>query len=211
MTISTADARAQILAAVRRHRPDACGLPHLPDAPTTDRAPQAQFVDTLNSVGGEYREVVERARIVDALEGELRQRGAETVCSLLDAMPRFDLPVVQFPDPSKWPRLDVAIFPAHLGVAENAAVWIGHAHPFLRPLAFLCEHCFVVLPVSGLVTNMHEAYQRLQSAWNDPTGMGTLEYGVFVSGPSKTADIEQALVTGAQGPRSLTVFLCSSD
>jgi L-lactate dehydrogenase complex protein LldG len=35
-------------------------------------------------------------------------------------------------------------------------------------------------------------------------------FGVFVAGPSKTADIEQILVIGAHGPRSLTVLLVPS-
>ena len=46
---------------------------------------------------------------------------------------------------------------------------------------------------------MHEAYERLSSFDEG--------YGVFISGPSKTADIEQSLVIGAQGPLSTTVFL----
>ncbi len=47
-------------------------------------------------------------------------------------------------------------------------------------------------------SNRHEAYQRIE------VGNG---FGCFISGPSKTADIEQALVIGAHGPRSATVFL----
>jgi L-lactate dehydrogenase complex protein LldG len=39
--------------------------------------------------------------------------------------------------------------------------------------------------------------------------MGSAEYGfgVFLAGPSKTADIEQSLVLGAHGARGLVVFL----
>lgn len=46
---------------------------------------------------------------------------------------------------------------------------------------------------------MHEAYSR--------TEKGGYDYGVFMSGPSKTADIEQALVFGAHGPIQVLVVL----
>ena len=57
----------------------------------------------------------------------------------------------------------------------------------------------ILLPKSQIVNNMHEAYRRIK--FND------YGYGTFISGPSKTADIAQVLVMGAQAARSATVLL----
>jgi L-lactate dehydrogenase complex protein LldG len=46
---------------------------------------------------------------------------------------------------------------------------------------------------------MHEAYNRV--------GNNDYVFGVFISGPSQTADIEQALVIGAHGTMPLTIIL----
>jgi L-lactate dehydrogenase complex protein LldG len=96
-------------------------------------------------------------------------------------------------------RLDVAILAGVLGVAENGAVWVDGANLESRVLPFICQHLVLVLSERGLVPTMHDAYGAIR--------MGDSDYGVFIAGPSKTADIEQSLVIGAHGPRSLTLFL----
>lgn len=93
---------------------------------------------------------------------------------------------------------DLAIIKGRVGVCENGAVWIQQDVE-QRAVYFISEALVIVLRRSDLVNNMHEAYRRIDT--------GTYGFGVFISGPSKTADIEQALVFGAHGPREVTVLL----
>jgi L-lactate dehydrogenase complex protein LldG len=74
-------------------------------------------------------------------------------------------------------------------------------------LYFLSQHVVLVVPADRVVNNMHEAYDwiDLQAAGGSP--FAEARWAAFMSGPSKTADIEQALVIGAHGARSLHVYL----
>jgi L-lactate dehydrogenase complex protein LldG len=96
-------------------------------------------------------------------------------------------------------KLELAILDAQFGIAENGAVWISDKNISHRLIPFITLHLVLILNGEDIVENMHEAYERLSSFEEG--------YGVFISGPSKTADIEQSLVIGAQGPLSTTVFL----
>lgn len=92
----------------------------------------------------------------------------------------------------------VACIAGGIAVAENGAVWVDESMMGNRMLPFICQHLVLVLKATNLVANMHEAYRNIETT---KTG-----YGVFIAGPSKTADIEQSLVIGAHGPRSLRVI-----
>ena len=93
---------------------------------------------------------------------------------------------------------DVGIVQGEVGVAENGCIWIPQTMKE-RAVCFISEELVILLSKSNVVNNMHEAYKRIKI-----TNYG---YGVFISGPSKTADIEQALVMGAQAARGVTVIL----
>ena len=93
---------------------------------------------------------------------------------------------------------DVGVIQGELGVAENGCVWIPQTMKE-RAVCFISEELVILLDKDNIVSNMHEAYKRIQ--------MPHYGYGVFISGPSKTADIEQALVMGAQAARGVTGIL----
>jgi len=97
-------------------------------------------------------------------------------------------------DPHNLKHIDLAIVKGEFAVAENGAVWIKNNDNRHRSLYFIAQNIIIVVKKSDILNNMHEAYEKISF---DDKG-----YGVFVSGPSKTADIEQSLVIGAHGPKS---------
>lgn len=94
---------------------------------------------------------------------------------------------------------DVGIIAGSFGVAENACIWIPQTMKE-KAICFISEYLVIVLDKQNIVNNMHEAYKMVH--FNDEYNFGT-----FISGPSKTADIEQALVMGAQAARGVTVLI----
>lgn len=109
-----------------------------------------------------------------------------------------NLSTVSIPkDPHELKDLDVAIIEGQFGVSENGAIWLTDENLGLRALPFITENLVIFLKDDALVSNMHVAYEKIA---NQHTG-----FGIFIAGPSKTADIEQSLVIGAHGAKSLFV------
>lgn len=125
-------------------------------------------------------------------------RNSQMIVSLSEKVAgNFDVNMAD--DPHELEHAEVAILEGEWGVAENAAIWLPEEKLHHRALPFIAQHLIVLLKKDRLLGNMHEVYARI-----NVEGSG---YGVFIAGPSKTADIEQSLVIGAHGPRSMTVFL----
>jgi L-lactate dehydrogenase complex protein LldG len=102
-------------------------------------------------------------------------------------------------DPHLLEDIKMAILPGHFGVAENGSVWMTDSLMGDRALPFITEHLALVISIQDIVSTLHDAYDRI--------ALSSYEYGTFIAGPSKTADIEQSLVLGAHGPKSIIVFL----
>lgn len=101
--------------------------------------------------------------------------------------------------------VDVGIVQGCIGVAENACIWVPQAMKE-KAICFASENLVILLRRTDIVSNMHQAYALIAESGEY---FRDYKFGTFISGPSKTADIESALVYGAQAARSLTIILTS--
>jgi L-lactate dehydrogenase complex protein LldG len=191
--------RTDILSAVRSRKLATAELPSLAGPWITYADRRRQFSETLQAVGGRCIEVAGEQELRDALARLEPVATAKKICSLVPGVLASSVDLAAVDDPHELEDVDVAVVPGHFAVAENAAVWVTDEALRHRALLFIAQHLVLVVPGDQVIDNMHQAYERLQF---EERG-----FGVFISGPSKTADIEQSLVIGAHGPRSLTVFL----
>lgn len=190
--------REEILAAVRSVRPPECQLPSLDNDWIVYPDRVKQFSNVLQSIGGECFQVSNAIAAMDKLLQLPPYQNAKQRISLVPGVGKSNIDISLITDPHTLESVDFAILPGNFGIAENGAIWVTGRNLCLPALFFIVQHLALVVSSREIVDNMHQAYERL--AFDGPG------YGSFIAGPSKTADIEQSLVIGAHGPRSLTVF-----
>lgn len=190
-------AREDILKAITVNKPSLIELPVIDSSKVIQYNDLVQqFKTVLQSIGGAAIEITD----LDSLKKELEAKKAagDLVVNRVAELGTIDNSIASL-TAENLAAVEIAYLKATLGVAENGSVWLYESQMGNRLLPFICQHLVIIIDRNSIVTTMHHAYQQVDTSKEG--------FGVFLAGPSKTADIEQSLVIGAHGARSLIVYI----
>lgn len=190
--------KEELLNRIRQHTLQTFEMPDLQMETLTYEDKTASFREVLGQMGGEavvLQPTDEVNEIIRRLYPE-----AERIASNLPGITCATFNPDEVADPRELDGTDLAVVEGAFGVVENGAVWLPATVKY-KAVYFIPTALVILLRRQEIVSTMYEAYRRLGQERPD------YSYGVFMSGPSKTADIEQALVFGAHGPMRVSVLL----
>lgn len=194
-------AREKMLNAIRSNQPSLVPLPkinlntviHFEDT-------YLQFKTVLQNIGGVAKMVNSLKEIKKEIE--IDKLNNLFLIDLLSTISDEDRQKITMPA-NELEKLEKVYIKASLAVAENGAVWITESQMQNRLLPFISQQLILVIDKDDIVDTMHDAYNKIDTTKG--------EFGVFIAGPSKTADIEQSLVIGAHGARTTTVYVIDNN
>ena len=191
--------RDEILECVRRNQPAPVPLPELAAFPPGNGPPVERFKAGVTRMGGKLAEAPG-----DGDLAALVRRSYPDAAVIASATPEVagNRALDAVGRPADLHDVDVGVVRAVFGVAETGSVWLTDAELKVSSLGFLAQHLVVLLDPERIVGTFHDAYAD--------RGQFDARYGVFMTGPSATADIEGVLIHGAQGIRSMTVVLVAA-
>ena len=196
------NSKDKILSSLRRNVRETYDMPALDTLEAiTYPDPVAQFIHKTTTTAG--------ARLIEVHEGDdlnalIRQAYPEArLLASNVAGIEAQLNPDTLSDARQLMQVDVGILQGYIGVAENACIWIPQTMR-QKAVCFASQQLVILLRRSDIVSNMHQAYARIKAS---DDYFRPYPFGTFISGPSKTADIESALVYGAQAARAVTVLL----
>ena len=105
----------------------------------------------------------------------------------------------------------VSVQHGYAAVAETGTLMLPGTAERPTTLNLLADTAIVVLRASRVVGPYEDAWDLLRAEHRDSTGGFMPRNVMWVTGPSRSADIEQTLELGAHGPRRLHVVLIEDD
>ncbi|MFN3487712.1 MAG: lactate utilization protein C [Emticicia sp.] len=183
--------REKILSSIATNKPALAILPNVPIFEGDGSIERFKIV--LESIGGTAVELASKAECQAAID-----KYYHDLVNVASDIVKANVAVNLGTTKEILEQVDLAVIQGEIGVAENGTIWVPESNMLNRALPFITQHLVLVLDKSNIVANMQQAYDKLESVGS---------YGVFIAGPSKTADIEQSLVIGAHGARSMMVLI----
>jgi L-lactate dehydrogenase complex protein LldG len=160
-----------------------------------------QLMATLKSIKTEAVLILNLNAVYEEIQ-ELQQKG-NVVLSVLDNLNVSEQELLSKKSAADLANLDYAFINGQYAITENGAIWVSDKNLYNRLIPFICKHLVIVIEEAQILADMHQAYAAIN--------IREVGYGVFIAGPSKTADIEQSLVIGAHGPLSMKVYIVQKE
>ncbi|WP_299528371.1 LUD domain-containing protein [uncultured Lutibacter sp.] len=190
--------REAILNSIKKNKPELVNIPKI-DIQLFDE--EIDLVETFKNnvqlVGGSIAEINQ----INNLDSEIKKLYPNAK-NIVTHIPESNLGTIEITNettPHSLKNVDLTIIKGEFGISENGAVWISEDQFPIRVLPFITNDLVILLQKESLCLHMYNAYKKIFDRRRT--------FGLFISGPSKTADIEQCLVIGAQGAMNLTVIL----
>ena len=195
------NSRDKIFAAVKASQPATTPLPDMHSFERNAAGSLDKFTTVLKTVGGSVYYVNSYAEVANILH-DINGEDKKIISPLTELREFYNEAILNSTHISDLQDIDVFIIKGQFAVAENGAIWVTDKEMHQRVLPFITQHLAIIINAENVVPTMHEAYDQISK-----TSYG---FGTFIAGPSKTADIEQSLVIGAHGPRSMTAFVMNT-
>jgi L-lactate dehydrogenase complex protein LldG len=185
--------RNKIVASIKAHQPELVALPVIDLSQVITYADTfKRFKNVLESIGGKVILVPNWEKVIEEKKSE--NFTINTVAELGEITSGINKMTA-----TQLENLERIYVKGTLAVAENGAVWVYESQLLNRLTAFICQHLVLIINKKDIVDTLHQAYEKIE--------VNKEGFGLFIAGPSKTADIEQSLVIGAHGARSTTVYV----
>ena len=167
-----------------------------------------KFQKELVSISGEFHEISKKSSLVDLISGLLQEEKSDSIAICSDGLVKIVKPIKNLniveafnlePEHKKsiLARIPVAMAKASYVISETGSVVVIYDETPVNIPLFLAEVVVILVNKENIVKNLPHLFEKVNT--DQTSNM------VFISGPSRTADIEKVLVLGAHGPRRLVV------